>query len=460
MQTSFDKLKAPCPLLTLVFSLAVLLFVTGCQKQSGGPVEPVMKLNLEENSADHAESGVNALGDAEDAENELSYLGYCKDDIYSKYLISEYKKKVKKRRFKTSKSRRSWKKQVELDAIHYAAKRLDGPTAPYFGAIPVVTNSKVEFWIRYFKTSGRASFLKWLVRGESTRHLVEPILDKEGLPREFFYLAMIESGFSNVAASHASATGTWQFMSATAKIFGLQINYWLDERRDPLKSTLAATKYLKQLYGRFGDWYLAMAAYNAGPGTVNRAIRKSKTRDFWEITETRFLPQETKDYVPKMLAALILSQNPERNGFDVKINPERVIPEEGVYLDKPVDLREVAKKLNIPLKKIKSWNPELRKNITPPQSQLKRLGGHYYLRLPPESVEEFENIKPQLALIEVKDILVHSISKGETLYGIAKKYKVSVKKLLKLNPNLSPRALRIGKQIAVPVPSIKKRARS
>jgi membrane-bound lytic murein transglycosylase D len=197
-----------------------------------------------------------------------------------------------------------------------------------------------------------------------------------------------------------------------------------------------------------------MAAYNAGPGTVNRSIRKAKSRNFWEISKTRYLPRETKNYVPKMLAALILAKNPEKHGFDIKKDPERMIPHEGVHLDKPVDLAEVARKLKLPLRKIKYWNPELRKNITPPQSQLKRLGGTYYLRLPPEQVEAFETIKPQLALIEVKDILLHKINSGDTLYQIARKYKVSMKKLLKLNPNLSARTLRIGKQIAIPVPSV------
>lgn len=453
---SLPKLSKPTSLVrwTLVSAAGLLCVasLTACQKDSSGPVEPVVDMSAFTPLEAHEE--ITHLGSSEDAEHELAYLGYCKDDIYSQYLISEYKKTVKKKRFKTSKSRRAWERKVELDGIHYAARTLDGPASPHFGAIPVVTNSKVEFWIRYFKTSGRSSFLKWLVRGESTRHLVDPILIEEGLPREFFYLAMIESGFSNIAASKASATGTWQFMSATAKVFGLRINYWLDERRDPLKSTVAASQYLKRLYGRFGDWYLAMAAYNAGPGTVNRAIRKSKSRDFWEISETKFLPQETKDYVPKMLAALILSKNPERHGFEVKKDPAKMIPEEGVVLDKPVDLREVSKKLDLSLKSIKYWNPELRENITPPQSQLKEMGGSYYLRLPPEYVERFEAIKPQLALIEVKDIHLHMVNKGDTLYAIARKYRVSVKKILKLNPSLSPRTLRIGKQIAVPVPSI------
>lgn len=437
---------------TLLF---VIVTIAGCTKSHDEALEPVININGF-NDSELMDQQMR-LGNSEDAEHELAYMGYCKDDIYSKYLMAQYKKSVKPKKFKTSLSRRRWNKKLEMDSIHYAAKRLDGPATRHFGAIPVVTNPKVEFWIRYFKTSGRSSFLKWLVRGESTRHLVDPIMKEHGLPQEFFYLAMIESGFSNQAASKARATGTWQFMSATAKIFGLKINYWLDERRDPLKSTVAASRYLKRLYARFGDWYLAMAAYNAGPGTVNRAIRKSKTRDFWKMSEKRFLPKETKNYVPKMLAALILARDPEKHGFEVKKDPDRMIPQEGVRLYKPVDLAEVAKKLRVPLKRIKYWNPELRKNITPPPSQLRPARDGYYLRLPAELVERFEEIKPQLALIEVKDILLHKVSTGDTLYQISRKYKVSMKKLLKLNPNLSPRALKIGKQIAVPIPSIKRK---
>lgn len=437
--------------ITFTLLIASLL---GCQNKREEAFEPVIDVKNYQSEALEEDDQNSRLGSSEDAEHELDYLGYCKDDIYSKYLINEYKKTVKKKKFRTSRSRRKWNKKVELDSIHYAAKRLDGKAAPYFGSIPVVTNAKVEYWIRYFKTSGRASFLKWLVRGESSRHLVEPIMKEHGLPLEFFYLAMIESGFSNQAASKARAAGTWQFMSATAKVFDLEINYWLDERRDPLKSTVAASKYLKRLYSRFGDWYLAMAAYNAGPGTVNRAIRKTRSRDFWKISQSRYLASETKNYVPKMLAALILAKNPSKHGFDIKKDPEKMIPHEGVHLDKPVDLAEVARKLRIPLKTLKYWNPELRKNITPPPSQLIRFGGTYYLRLPTEQVEAFETIKPQLALIEVKDVLLHKIASGDTLYQISRKYKVPMKKLLKLNPNLSPRTLRIGKQIAIPVPSV------
>lgn len=444
------KLRLPQLLLLLTST------IIGCTNNHDGTFEPIIDLSEFSESSDLED---HKLGDSEDAEHELAYLGYCKDDIYSKYLIEEYKKTVPVKKFKTSRSRKLWNKKVELDSIHYAASRLDGPASPHYGAIPVVTNPKVEFWIRYFKTSGRASFLKWLVRGESTKHLVEPILKEQGIPREFFYLAMIESGFSNQASSSARAAGTWQFMSATAKLFGLRINYWIDERKDPLKSTVAASRYLKHLYARYGDWYLAMAAYNAGPGNVNRSIRKAKTRDFWEISKTRYLPRETKNYVPKMLAALILAKHPEKHGFEVKKDPAKMIPHEGVNLDKPVDLAEVAKKLKIPLRQIKYWNPELRKNITPPQSQLAAFGGAYHLRLPAEHVEQFESIKPQLALIEVKDILLHKVKGGDTLYQIARKYKVPVKKLLKLNPNLSPRTLRIGKQIAVPVPSVTKKSK-
>ncbi len=387
------------------------------------------------------------------AETELSSEGFCKDDIYTKYLKKKYYSENKRKKYKSRRSQKRYDRKRELAALNYAVRTLTGPVSPYFGGIPVVAHEKVEYWIRYFKTNGRKTFLKWLVRGESLRKILEPILDQEGMPQELIYLAMVESGFNNRAFSRARATGTWQFMSGTAKRYGLSINYWMDERRDPAKSTLAATRLLKDLYRQFGDWYLAMAAYNAGPGKVRRAIRRVGSRDFWTIAKTGYLRAETKHYVPKMLAALTLAANSEQHGFrEVKANPLNEIPSTTVKIEQPVMLKELAQFLDIPLKLIKHWNPELIRGITPP---LASLGNKpYYLRIPQSYTGRFNDVLPKLSSVKIEDVLLHKVRSGDTLYGLSRQYKVSVRSILRFNPKLSPRRLRIGKRVAIPVPSV------
>src|SRR5512138_2640421 len=181
--------------------------------------------------------------------------------------------------------------------------------------IPLTLNSKVEYFVRYFQTSGRNAFSRWLSRSERYIPMMKEVLKKEGLPEDLVYLAMIESGFSPHAYSVAAAVGPWQFMSATGKRYALRIDQWIDERRDPLKSSVAAALYLKELYSLFNnDWYLAAAGYNAGENKILRAIDMYNTRDFWEISRGSYLKRETKDYVPKLLAAAIIAKEPAKYG--------------------------------------------------------------------------------------------------------------------------------------------------
>lgn len=180
---------------------------------------------------------------------------------------------------------------------------------------PVVVNPRVEFWIGYFTGRGRKHFVKYLERAELFIPYIQPILRSKGLPEDLVYLAMIESGFSNHARSHAAAVGPWQFISATGRRYGLAIDWWVDQRRDIEHSTIAAAGYLGDLFRMFNSWELASAAYNAGENKVARAIRRYKTRDFWQIAQNRFLRPETRDYVPKIMAAAIVSKNREQFGF-------------------------------------------------------------------------------------------------------------------------------------------------
>ena len=378
--------------------------------------------------------------------------GFCRDDVYAQYFTEEYKKtktlSQKLRGLRSSRSRKIATKQYRYDALHYAFNQMNGKEMPYFGGIPVVINERVEYWINYFKGRGRRTFLRWLVRGESMKPVVFPVLKEKGLPQEFFYLAMVESGFNNGAYSSAKATGTWQFMHGTAKLYGLQINHWVDERKDPTKSTIAAANYLEDLYEKSGDWYLAMAGYNAGPGRIRRAIRRTKTRDFWSIAQTLHLNRETSNYVPKVLAAVLLASSPKKHGFDLTPDPNNLYPKSFAYAQRPVRLTEVASGLGIPLSVLKRWNPELIRDITPP------VKGGYKLRLPASYAVKYAAIEPQLSVLEVTDVHMYKIRNGDTLSTIARKYKVRINQILQINPNLKARTLRIGKRIAIPVPGV------
>jgi LysM repeat protein len=183
--------------------------------------------------------------------------------------------------------------------------------------IPITINSRVEYWVDYFTGRGRKYFTKYLERSEFFVPYIAPLLKQNGLPEDLVYLAMIESGFNNFARSHAKAVGPWQFISATGKRYGLMVNWWVDERRDIRKSTLAAVGYLKDLYNMYGSWELAAASYNAGESKIARAIQRYGTKDFWVISKQRFLRPETRDYVPKIIAAAILAKNRGQFGFPV-----------------------------------------------------------------------------------------------------------------------------------------------
>lgn len=180
---------------------------------------------------------------------------------------------------------------------------------------PITVNSRVEYWVDYFTGRGRKHFVKYLERSEYFIPYIAPLLKQNNMPEDLVYLAMIESGFNNHARSFAKAVGPWQFMSATGKRYGLMVNWWVDERRDIRKSTLAAVEYLKDLYGMFQSWELAAAGYNAGENKIARAIQRYGTKDFWSLARHRFLRPETRDYVPKLIAAALISKNRELFGF-------------------------------------------------------------------------------------------------------------------------------------------------
>jgi membrane-bound lytic murein transglycosylase D len=246
---------------------------------------------------------------------------------------------------------------------------------------PIQMNKQVRAYLVYFSTERKGTIRRYLSR--STRYLpmIKEVFQEYGLPEDLAYLAMIESGFNPNAYSHAHACGMWQFIRGTGARYGLAMDGYVDERRDPEKSTRAAAKYLLDLYKQFGSWYLAAASYNCGEGRVQKELNHSNHKNFWELSANQCLPTETKNYVPQLIAATIIAKNPEKFGFKgVPYLPALAIDK--VQVKEPTSLKAAAVAVNVPVEEIQSLNPELLRGITPPD-------GTYTLKLPAKSQELF-----------------------------------------------------------------------
>jgi membrane-bound lytic murein transglycosylase D len=297
--------------------------------------------------------------------------------------------------------------------------------------IPLALNEKVQYFITFFQTRGRNTYANWLTR--STRYLpmMKEILRKEGLPDELVYVAMIESGFQLHARSVASAVGPWQFMSATGRRYSLRIDQWIDERRDPVKATVAAAMYLKDLYGMFNnDWYLAAAGYNAGENKIFRAIDKYDTSDFWELSKGSYLKRETKEYVPKLLAAAIIAKEPARYGF-TEIASVPVVEYDTAVVKGRTDLELVARLTGTSYQSIKELNPALRHWCTPPNYP------DYELKIPKGTKVHFDQALaaiPDDQRFTEKTLYSHyTATRKDSLRQVSRRFGVSVAELSELN---------------------------
>jgi triphosphoribosyl-dephospho-CoA synthetase len=316
------------------------------------------------------------------------------------------------------------------------------PIADVLVLFPSLFHERVRQSIQYFQTQGEDFFSASLARSRAYEPMIKHILREKNLPEEFFYLALIESGYKPNAQSKAKATGIWQLMAQTARRFGLQVNQWIDERRDPEKSTRAAAAYLKSLYELFQCWELAVASYNAGEGKILAAIKKSHSQDFWEISKHRYLKQETKKFVPKFLAAVTIARDPHLFGFgntedSPRIASEKVLVPPGTRLDR------IARAAETELSQIRALNPALIKWKTPPQ------GAPIEIRIPRGKMQAFEKNFP----LKQDDIALakrHRIRQGETLWQIAKRYQVHLQDLCEFN-QITPKALiRPGATLLLP----------
>jgi membrane-bound lytic murein transglycosylase D len=244
------------------------------------------------------------------------------------------------------------------------AAALQDTSLPIFD-IPITYNDRVQFWIRYYQTTGRESFQKWLSRSTRYSPYIQNELGKAGLPRDIIYTAMIESGFSPTAHSSASAMGIWQFIKPTGERYGLKINWWLDERKNFVKSTQAAIRYKKDLYRMFGSWYLVAASYNCGERRVANLMKKHQTRSFWEMARLGVLPKETTDYVPKIIAATLIAKAPGLYGFR-NIAYQVPFEFELAYVPGGTDLINLATYLGVSPGYMKELNPDLLLGFVPP----------------------------------------------------------------------------------------------
>lgn len=229
---------------------------------------------------------------------------------------------------------------------------------------PVTYNARVQKWVRFFQGPGRSGFNRWLERSHRYIPVITPTLERQGLPRDLVYLAMIESGYSPRAVSTASAVGYWQFIKPTATRYGLQVNWWIDERRDITKSTLAAANYLSDLYRMFGSWHLAASAYNMGEGRLKRLIARHKTRNYWVLSTKAGFPNETANYVPKIIAAMLIAKAPHLYGFN-NVQPQSSLRYSTLSVPGGTDLETLASHLGVSARELRNLNPELLKGIIP-----------------------------------------------------------------------------------------------
>jgi membrane-bound lytic murein transglycosylase D len=311
------------------------------------------------------------------------------------------------------------------------------------------SHHRVQWYLEFFQGRGRERMGIWLNRMQLYEPMIREQLARQGMPADLVYLAMIESGFSNTATSRARAVGMWQFMKGTAKYYDLRVDSWVDERRDPFKATDAAARHLRDLNQRFGSVYLAAAAYNAGSGRVSRGLRRLRPDDseastdaaFFRLYDTRLLRRETKDYVPKLIAAALIAKEPARYGFTVTAAAPLVY--DSIVVPTMTGLDVIARLADTTVAAIRELNPQFLRLATPPAKAS-------VVRLPagrgPKTVAAYAELPPEKRVTFVE----HFVARGETMGHIARKYRVSSRLLAEANPKANPRRLRIGQRLIVP----------
>jgi len=309
---------------------------------------------------------------------------------------------------------------------------------------------RVRYYQNYFLGVARERFGIWLGRLPRYEGMIRERFRALGIPEDMVYLAMIESGYSNTAVSRANAVGMWQFIASTARRYGLTVDTWVDERRDPFKATEAAGRHLADLYEQFGSWYLAAAAYNGGAGRVTRGIKRLRSNPdsvsdetFFDLSDRRYLRLETRDYVPKLIAAAMIAKDPAQQGFDTVPALSPLVFDE-ITVPDATGLDVLAELADTTARALMELNPHYIRGVTPP-------GRTSIVRVPRGSgllvAQRYAELPPH----ERVNFLEHVVREGETLSGIAQRYHVSVSLIRAANNNIDPRRLRIGKRLVIPV---------
>jgi membrane-bound lytic murein transglycosylase D len=329
---------------------------------------------------------------------------------------------------------------------------------------------RMQFWVDYFTKKNRDRFQRFINNGEEYRHHIEKVFQQYGLPKELYFVGLIESGYYLGAKSHASAVGPWQFIRATGRRYGMKVNHEIDERQDLFKSTHAAAQYFRDLHKIFSSWELALAAYNAGENGMIRRIIKHGTRDFYKLSQNKHIPSETINYVPKVLAAMHILKNAKEYGFNIPTKQQRLFDlTELTPVKKNVPLKVIAQRLQVDPRLLKKLNPELKRGKTP-----FNFAGTYMLRVPKaqyaHNLIDLKNVEiaatntnPKIGRPESRKELnrrtasmnytgskFHKVKKGETLLSISRKYKISAKEIASYNDlNSWKSKVKVGEKLSL-----------
>src|ERR1700674_4150250 len=291
--------------------------------------------------------------------------------------------------------------------------------------LPLVMTDQVAGYINYYSNRGRGTLERALARSGRYEDMIRRTLQEEGVPQELIYLAQAESGFHPLAVSRAGARGMWQFMGSRAKGYGLERSWWVDDRQDPEKATRAAAHHLKDLYNEFGDWYLAMAAYNSGPGRVQSAVKRTGYADFWELYRRNVLPKETRNYVPIIVAVTIMAKNPAQYGLDSVVK-EKPVPYDTVKINYPIDLRLAAECVDATAEDLLDLNPSLLRLTTPKDHE-------FDLHMPAGTADKFQTAVASIPADKRVWWRYHKVQGGETLASIARTYHTTPRAIAEAN---------------------------